>query len=89
MYTSLLGATAFMNWNGGLKTSRGIWWFAVGGILGWPFAAALCAPFMLEEGFFALMSDRAHFLETVVRAGRGIIASLLLQVSCRDSSLLP
>ncbi len=81
MYMSFLGAAAFMNWRGGLKTSWGIWWFAVGGILGWPFASALCAPFMLEEAIFAVMSDRERFWETMLRVGRGVIAALLLIVS--------
>ncbi|XXG99349.1 hypothetical protein Hte_005686 [Hypoxylon texense] len=81
MYTSLLGAAAFMNWKGGLKTSWGIWWFAVGGILGWPFASALCAPFLLEEGIVLLsISDRQAFYEAVLRIGRGAIAALLLLV---------
>jgi alpha-1,2-mannosyltransferase len=83
MYMSFLGAAAFMNWKGGLKTSWGIWWFGVGGILGWPFASALCAPFLLEEGFFALMSDRERFWEACLRVGRGVIAALLLLVSTR------
>jgi alpha-1,2-mannosyltransferase len=80
MYMSLLGAAAFMNWRGGLKTSWGIWWFAVGGILGWPFASALCAPFLVEEAFFALFSDREGFFEAVLRVTRGVIAALLLLV---------
>lgn len=81
MYMSLLGAAAFMNWRGGLKTSWGIWWFAVGGILGWPFASALCAPFLVEEGIlavFAFMRDREKFYEAVLRVGRGVIAALVL-----------
>ncbi|RYC61856.1 hypothetical protein CHU98_g4363 [Xylaria longipes] len=78
MYMSFLGAAAFMNWRGGVKTSWGIWWFAVGGILGWPFASALCAPFMLEEAIFALMSDRERFWESMLRVLRGVIAALLL-----------
>ncbi|KAI1412266.1 glycosyltransferase family 22 protein [Hypoxylon sp. FL1857] len=83
MYTSLLGAAAFMNWRGGLKTSWGIWWFAVGGILGWPFASALCAPFLLEEGIFtvlAMLQDRERFYESLLRISRGVIAALLLVV---------
>lgn len=80
MYMSLLGAAAFMNWRGGLKTSWGIWWFAVGGILGWPFAAALCAPFLVEEGIFALFSDRQRFFDAALRVGRGVIAATLLVI---------
>ncbi|KAI1133223.1 glycosyltransferase family 22 protein [Nemania abortiva] len=80
MYMSFLGAAAFMNWRGGLKTSWGIWWFAVGGILGWPFASALCAPFMLEEAIFAVISDRERFWETMLRVARGVTAGLLLML---------
>ncbi|KAI1265261.1 glycosyltransferase family 22 protein [Xylariaceae sp. FL1019] len=78
MYMSFLGAAAFMNWRGGLKTSWGIWYFAVGGILGWPFASALCAPFMAEEAIFAFMSDAERFWEAMLRVCRGVIAALLL-----------
>ncbi|KAK7927395.1 family 22 glycosyltransferase [Apiospora marii] len=78
MYMSLLGAAAFMNWRGGLRTSQGIFWFAVGGVVGWPFAAALCAPFLLEEAIFALMSDKERFFEAFIRVGRGAVATILL-----------
>ncbi|KAI0892661.1 glycosyltransferase family 22 protein [Annulohypoxylon nitens] len=81
MYTTLLGTAAFMNWRGGIKTSWGIWWFGVGGILGWPFASALCAPFLIEEAIFAvvaLLQDRQRFFEAVIRVSRGAVAALLL-----------
>lgn len=80
MYMSLLGASAFMNWRGGLKTSWGIWWFAVGGILGWPFAAALCAPFLVEEALFAVVSSKEGFYEAFLRVTRGVTAAFLLVV---------
>ncbi|KAI1330903.1 Alg9-like mannosyltransferase [Xylariaceae sp. FL0255] len=78
MYTSFLGAAAFMNWRGGIKTSWGIWWFAVGGILGWPFASALSFPFMAEEAIFAFVSDRERLFESALRVARGVIAGLIL-----------
>jgi alpha-1,2-mannosyltransferase len=78
MYASMLGAAAFMNWRGGLKTSQGIFWFALGGILGWPFAAALCAPFILEEVVFTFFTDRDTFLESVIRLGRGFVSGLVV-----------
>jgi alpha-1,2-mannosyltransferase len=81
MYMSLLGGAAFMNWTGGLKTSWGIWWFALGGILGWPFASALCVPFVLEEGIYALMSDQTALFESFMRIARGIVAAGLFIVS--------
>ncbi|KAI1775388.1 glycosyltransferase family 22 protein [Hypoxylon cercidicola] len=81
MYTSILGAAAFMNWKGGLRTSWGIWWFAVGGVLGWPFASALCAPFLLEEAIVLLtIRDRQVFYDATLRISRGVIAALLLLI---------
>jgi alpha-1,2-mannosyltransferase len=49
MYTTMLGSSAFMDWTRGIKTARGIFWFALGSLLGWPFAGALILPFILEE----------------------------------------
>ena len=80
MYMVMLGAAAFMNWRGGLKTSQGMFWFAVGGVIGWPFAAALCAPFLFEEGVLALLSDKDDLIEAIIRVCRGIVAALILVV---------
>lgn len=49
MYTTMLGSSAFMDWTNGVKTARGIFWFALGSLLGWPFAGALIVPFIFEE----------------------------------------
>lgn len=87
MYMAMVGAAAFMNWSGGLKTSQGMFWFAVGGVFGWPFAAALCAPFLLEEGLFAVLSDKERFFEAALRIFRGIVAAGILVV-CAVLSLL-
>ncbi|KAK6957340.1 hypothetical protein Daesc_000124 [Daldinia eschscholtzii] len=87
MYTTMLGTTAFMNWRGGLKTSLGIWWFAVGGILGWPFASALCAPFLIEEAILAVISYPQGFYEAVRRVGQGVIAALLLLKQAGDTAI--
>jgi alpha-1,2-mannosyltransferase len=83
----MLGAAAFMNWRGGLRTAQGIFWFALGGVLGWPFAAALCAPFVCEELIFIFYTDRDTFLESVIRLGRGIISGLIVLV-CASSGLI-
>jgi alpha-1,2-mannosyltransferase len=80
MYMAMVGAAAFMNWRGGLKTSQGMFWFAVGGVIGWPFAAALCAPFLLEEGLFAIMSDKDALIEALVRFFRGVVAAMIVVV---------
>lgn len=56
MYTSMLGLTAFLDWRGGQKVAQGIMWFALGAIVGWPFAGALVIPLLVEEvviGFIA------------------------------------
>jgi alpha-1,2-mannosyltransferase len=81
MYTAMLGAAAFMNWSGGLKTARGILWFAVAGVLGWPFASALCFPYILEETVIALFSDSEGAFQTFVRFTRGVVAGLFVVVS--------
>ncbi|KAI9158264.1 Alpha-1,2-mannosyltransferase alg9 [Paramyrothecium foliicola] len=78
MYASMLGAAAFMNWRGGLKTAQGIFWFALGGVLGWPFAAALCAPFILEEVLFTFFTDKDTLFESFLRLGRGVISGLIV-----------
>ncbi|KAH8680762.1 Alg9-like mannosyltransferase [Xylariales sp. PMI_506] len=85
MYTSLLGAAAFMNWREGIKTAWGIWWFAVGAIMGWPFAAALCFPFLAEEAIFAVFGSRDGFYEAILRVVRGGLAAVLLLIG--DSAI--
>ena len=81
MYTTMLSMAAFMDWRGSLKTVRGIFWFAVGGILGWPFAAALSIPFILEELYFALIGSKLTIKEAAVRFLRGSGAALMVLVS--------
>ncbi|KAK2738346.1 mannosyltransferase [Myotisia sp. PD_48] len=49
MYTSMLGLASFLEWKGGSKLARGILWFGIGGMVGWPFSAALMVPFVLED----------------------------------------
>ncbi|TQN67047.1 Alpha-1,2-mannosyltransferase alg9, partial [Colletotrichum shisoi] len=78
MYMAMLGAASFMNWRGGLKTAQGIFWFAVGGVVGWPFAVALSAPFLVEEALFAVLSDKDHFIEAILRVARGVTAGLIV-----------
>ncbi|KAL2878987.1 mannosyltransferase [Colletotrichum sp. CLE4] len=78
MYMAMLGASSFMNWRGGLKTAQGIFWFAVGAVVGWPFAAALCTPFLIEEALFAALSDTDRLLEAIMRVVRGVVAGLIV-----------
>jgi alpha-1,2-mannosyltransferase len=77
-----------MNWRGGLKTTQAVVWFAIGGIIGWPFAIALSAPFLLEEIMFASMSSKDAFIDAIMRLFRAFIAALLVLVSlCLQNSL--
>ena len=80
MYTTMLGMAAFMNWRGGIRTAQGIFWFAVGGVLGWPFSIALSAPFLFEEVVFAAISSKEAFIDALVRFVRGSVAGLLVLV---------
>lgn len=81
MYCTMLGMSSFMNWRGGLKTAWGISWFAIGGILGWPFAMALSFPYLVEEVILASLSSKDAFIDTLIRSGRGIVVGLLVLVS--------
>lgn len=80
MYTTMAGMAAFMNWRGGIKTSQGMFWFAVGGVLGWPFATALCVPFMIEEVIFAALAPKEALIDWVMRFVRGTVAGCLVLV---------
>ncbi|KAF2195273.1 glycosyltransferase family 22 protein [Zopfia rhizophila CBS 207.26] len=78
MYTTMLGFSAFMDWQGGIRTAQGIFWFALGSLLGWPFAGALVMPFVLEETLLALITGAVW--EGVRRLLDGTVRSLLVLV---------
>lgn len=79
MYTSMLGVSAFMDSRGGHKTAQGIMWFGIGALVGWPFAGALVAPFLLEEAIISTI--RGNFLATIYRFIDGGVRCLLVLVS--------
>lgn len=81
MYTTMLGMAAFINWRGGLRTAQGVFWFAVGGVLGWPFSVALAAPFLVEEGVLALVNGKEALVAASRRLLKGVGSSLLVVVS--------
>lgn len=56
MYTTTLGLSAFLNTTHGPRTATGIFWFAVGAALGWPFAGALIVPIAVSQWLAALSS---------------------------------
>lgn len=57
MYCGMLGTSAFLDWRGGSKTNAGIMWFGIGGLIGWPFAAALVVPFLFQEVVMAILTQ--------------------------------
>jgi alpha-1,2-mannosyltransferase len=75
MYTTMLGVTAFI---GGGSTAKGIMWFGVGTVLGWPFAAALVFPFIAEELLVA--SATGDIANTATRFLDGTVRSLVVLV---------
>lgn len=79
MYAAMLGAAAFMNWRGGLKSAEGIMWFGIGGIVGWPFAVALIIPFAAEDLFLAALGR--EWSELIYRYLDGIVRCVIVLVS--------
>jgi alpha-1,2-mannosyltransferase len=78
MYTTMLGMAAFMDVRDGWKTARGILWFAIGGLIGWPFSMALVAPFLVEEVFVSFRNG--EFGDFINRVFHGAVQSVLLLV---------
>ena len=80
MYTSMMGLAAFLEPENGLGTQRGIAWFGLGAIVGWPFSAALILPLMVDELVYVrltgkvsgtlqrMMAGIARFLPLIVRS---------------------
>lgn len=78
MYTTMLGMAAFMDWRGGLRTAQGIFWIGAGACLGWPFAAAMAIPFVLEELMFAIITDIQGQIDFFWRVIDGAVRALLV-----------
>lgn len=86
MCTAMLGTAAFMDWLGGLKTAKGIMWFGIGAIIGWPFAAALIAPLILEDIYMAYrVKDRS---QAAFRYANGMLRCLVVLVSLSFHSII-
>jgi alpha-1,2-mannosyltransferase len=79
MCTAMLGFSAFMDGRGDRGTAPGIFWFACGALLGWPFAGALIFPFILEQAWLALSSG--ELLAGFTRFINGALRSLTLLAS--------
>lgn len=78
MYTTMLGMAAFIDRRRGRSTAKAVFWFALGGLLGWPFSMAMCIPFILEELVYGVLVGRS--VPTVMRLVKGGLASLVLLV---------
>jgi alpha-1,2-mannosyltransferase len=78
MYTTMLGTAAFIDRRRGFRTAEGVFWFALGGLLGWPFSMAMCIPHVAEELFMAAVSWGAG--SALKRLLKGALASLALLV---------
>jgi len=79
MYTTMLGMASFIDRRRGFRTVQGIFWFAVGGLLGWPFSMVMCIPFVFEEIFMGCVTW--GLVPTVLRLVKGGLVSLILLVS--------
>jgi alpha-1,2-mannosyltransferase len=86
MYTTMLGIATFMDWQGGIKTARGIFYIALGSLLGWPFAAALVFPFVAEEIVLAVVSGEVY--AGVRRLLNGAVRAALILVRLVTESLV-
>jgi len=84
MYCTMLGLASFMDWRGGLRTATGIMWFGIGGGLGWPFAAALVVPFVVEEILMMALTDE---LDAFHRLLDGTVRTVIVLVSRKYVSL--
>ncbi|EZF34126.1 hypothetical protein H101_02342 [Trichophyton interdigitale H6] len=76
MYMSMLGLSAFLDWQGGLKTVQGIICFGIGAMVGWPFAGALAVPFLLEE--IAVAWSLGDIAPAIKRILGGVVKCLLI-----------
>lgn len=79
MYASMLGFSSFMDSRAGTGTAQGVFWFACGALLGWPFAGALVIPFVLEQAFLAISTGELYL--AFKRLLSGAVRSLMLLAS--------
>ena len=56
LYTAMLGTANSLEWRGSSKIHVTLMFFGIGGIIGWPFSAALVAPFIIEEWVLAAIT---------------------------------
>lgn len=80
MYAAMLGASYFMDWTSKRGTVAGILCFGIGAILGWPFAAALILPYLMEELIMAIRGTKTVRQALVKHWSLGVAMCLLFLV---------
>ncbi|KAL4806599.1 Alg9-like mannosyltransferase family-domain-containing protein [Aspergillus unguis] len=82
MYASMLGLATFLDWRKERKVAKGIMWFGLGAIVGWPFAGALLLPLLFEEVVIGYVSGnlRNVFFD-VLNGGLRCLAILAAEVA--------
>jgi alpha-1,2-mannosyltransferase len=78
MYCNMLAMSSFLESRAGSGIENGIMWFGIGGLIGWPFAAALIIPFLVEETIMATITE--DFVELIRRVMNGAIRCTGLMV---------
>ena len=78
MYCNMLAMSSLLEWRTGSNLDMGIFWFGTGGLIGWPFSAALSVPFVIEESI--LSSITGDFGGLVRRILGGTIYCLIVLV---------
>ena len=86
MYTAMLGFAACLHSHGARRTAQGIFWFALGAALGWPFAGALMVPFLLEEVWLVFVTGQMR--DASLRIAKGAYMSLFALVLCSPRHVL-
>ena len=82
MYTSMLGLAAFLDLKGGPKIAQGIMWFALGAVVGWPFAGALIVPLLASEAIIAVLAGSiGSFILAILDGAMRCIAVVATEVA--------
>lgn len=80
MYTTMLGMAAFIDrrHTEGQRTVEGVFWFAIGGLLGWPFSMAMVVPFVTQRLFAGINSSGiGRTIGALIKAAFGALGVLV------------
>lgn len=84
MFTGMLGAAGLLDG----QTVRGIAWFAVGTLIGWPFAGALALPFVLWKVLDILTLPGPIKVRTAIDIFKASLYSFVFLVGTSTSTSL-